>query len=78
MLVFMRRNGERVVIDNHVEVVVLEIRGNQVKLGIRAPREIPVHRGEVHDSIQDELGVEFVRDDTSAEFIEYVLETQAA
>jgi len=52
MLVFMRRSGERLVVDNHVELTILEIRGNQVRVGIRAPREVPVHRGEVHDAIQ--------------------------
>lgn len=58
MLVVMRRAGERLVIDSRIEVTILEVRGNRVRVGIRAPREVPVHRGEVQDAIEedDELG----------------------
>jgi carbon storage regulator len=47
MLVLSRRNGERIVIDGNITVTVVEIRGNQVRLGIEAPKEVPVWRGEL-------------------------------
>ena len=47
MLVLSRRVGERLVIDDRITVTVVEIRGGQIRLGIEAPREIPVWREEV-------------------------------
>ena len=47
MLILGRKCEETIVINDDIEVTVLEIRGGQVKLGIRAPRSIPVHRAEV-------------------------------
>ena len=51
MLVLSRKTDERIVIDEIV-IVVLDVRGDKVRLGIEAPKEIPVHRGEVHDQIK--------------------------
>lgn len=51
MLVFSRKKGERVVIDNQTEVVVLEITKNRVKLGFAGPAEVPIHRKEVEVEI---------------------------
>ena len=48
MLVIRRRAGEKLVIGDNVEVEILEIASSQVKIGIRAPREVPVVRGEIH------------------------------
>ena len=53
MLALSRKKNEALVIDNNVEVTVLEIKGEQVKLGITAPREVPVYRKEVYVQIQD-------------------------
>lgn len=53
MLVLSRKKNEALVINNNVEVTVLEIKGEQVKLGITAPREVPVYRKEVYVQIQD-------------------------
>ena len=53
MLALSRRKNESLVIDNHIEVTVLEIRGDQVKIGISAPKEIPVYRKEVYLQIQE-------------------------
>ena len=47
MLVLCRRIGERLVIDDKITVTVIEIRGGQIRLGVEAPREIPVWREEV-------------------------------
>jgi carbon storage regulator len=47
MLVLSRRNGESIVIDGKITVTVVEIRGGQIRLGIEAPKEVPVRREEV-------------------------------
>ncbi len=53
MLALSRKKGEALVINNNVEITVLEIRGEQVKLGITAPKEVPVYRKELYVQIQD-------------------------
>ncbi len=53
MLALSRKKNEALVINNNVEITVLEIKGEQVKLGISAPREVPVYRKEVYLQIQD-------------------------
>lgn len=54
MLVLTRRPGESIVIGEEIVVTVLEVRGESVRLGITAPREIPVHREEVFAQIKAE------------------------
>jgi len=54
MLVLTRKLNQSIVIDGWIEVVVLEVRGEQVRLGIRAPKDVPVHRKEIFEQIQDE------------------------
>jgi carbon storage regulator len=51
MLVLSRKVGESIVIGNDVVLTVLEVRGEQVRLGIVAPRSVTVHRKEVHDEL---------------------------
>lgn len=53
MLALSRKKNEALVINNNIEITVLEIKGEQVKLGITAPREVPVYRKEVYVQIQD-------------------------
>lgn len=53
MLALSRKKNEALVINNNIEITVLEIKGEQVKLGISAPREVPVYRKEVYVQIQD-------------------------
>lgn len=52
MLVLSRRKDERIIIGDDVEIMVVEIRGDKVRLGINAPKEMPVHRREVYDAIK--------------------------
>ena len=52
MLALSRKKNEALVINNNIEITVLEIKGEQVKLGIQAPREVPVYRKEVYVQIQ--------------------------
>lgn len=54
MLALTRKKGESLVVDNHIEVTVLEIRGDQVKIGINAPKDVPIYRKEVYLQIQEE------------------------
>ena len=54
MLALTRKKGESLVLNNDIEVTVLEIRGDQVKIGVKAPREVPVYRKEVYLQIQKE------------------------
>jgi len=51
MLVLSRKKNESIVIDNNITVTVVEIRGDKVRLGIVAPKEVPVHRQEVYEAI---------------------------
>lgn len=52
MLVLTRKTNESIMIGDQIELVVVDIHGDQVKLGIRAPREVSVHRKEVYDEIK--------------------------
>ena len=54
LLVLSRRRDQTLVIGDNVEVTVLEIKGGQVRLGINAPRAVPVHRGEIHANATEE------------------------
>ena len=53
MLALSRKKNEAIVINNNIEITILEVKGEQVKLGIAAPKEIPVYRKEVYIQIQN-------------------------
>lgn len=53
MLALSRKKSEALIINNNIEITVLEIKGEQVKLGISAPKEVPVYRKEVYVQIQN-------------------------
>lgn len=54
MLALSRKKNEALVINNNIEITVLEIKGDQVKIGVSAPKDIPVYRKEVYLQIQKE------------------------
>ena len=56
MLVLSRKKNESIVINNDITIVVVEIRGDKVRLGVEAPKEVPVHRREVYDAIHRAAG----------------------
>ena len=58
MLILTRRVGESLMIGDDVTVTVLEVKGNQVRIGVNAPREVAVHREEIYQRIQKEKGGE--------------------
>ncbi|MCI5954378.1 MAG: carbon storage regulator CsrA [Lachnospiraceae bacterium] len=53
MLALSRKKNEAIVINNNIEVTILEVKGDQVKVGITAPKEVPVYRKEVYVQIQN-------------------------
>ena len=53
VLVLSRKVNQRIMIGDDIEIVVVDIRGEQVQIGIKAPRDIPVHRLEVYDTIRE-------------------------
>tara|TARA_B100000780_G_C21087771_1_gene438282 strand:- start:31 stop:258 length:228 start_codon:yes stop_codon:yes gene_type:complete len=58
MLILTRRVGETLVIGDDVTVTVLGVRGNQVRLGVNAPKDVAVHREEIYQRIQNEKDAE--------------------
>jgi len=70
MLVLSRKKNESIVINDDITIVVVEIRGDKVRLGVEAPKEVPVHRREVFDAIRRNEaanGSKPKEDDTAAE-----------
>jgi len=66
MLVLSRKKDESIVINNDITIVVVEIRGDKVRLGVEAPKEVPVHRQEVFEAIaRGEAVVESVDADSA-------------
>jgi len=58
MLVLSRKKNESIVINDDITIVVVEIRGDKVRLGIEAPKEVPVHRNEVYEAIRRNVQME--------------------
>lgn len=54
MLVLSRKKNESICIGNEIRVMIVEVRGDKVRLGIDAPKEIPVHREEIFEAIRNE------------------------
>lgn len=54
MLVLSRKKNESIIINDHITVTVVEIRGDKVRLGIEAPKDVSVHRREVYEAIQNQ------------------------
>ena len=80
MLALTRKKGEALVINNNIEITVLEIRGDQIKLGITAPKDVPVYRKEVYLQIQKENqeaisldGIEALKAEKQSEGVKFLL-----
>lgn len=56
MLVLTRRIGETIVVGDNVQVTILGLNGNQIRVGVNAPKDIPIHRQEIYERIQKEKG----------------------
>jgi len=59
MLALTRKKGEALMVNNNVEITILEVRGDQVKIGIEAPKDVPIYRKEVYLQIQEENKASF-------------------
>lgn len=59
MLALTRKKGEALIVNNNVEITILEVRGDQVKVGISAPKDVPIYRKEVYLQIQAENKASF-------------------
>jgi carbon storage regulator len=57
MLILTRRTGESLKIGDNIEITVLGVKGNQVRIGINAPKDVPVHREEIYTRIKEERGL---------------------
>ena len=66
MLALTRKKGEALVINNNIEITVLEIRGDQIKIGISAPKDVPIYRKDVYLQIQQENEVAISADGLDA------------
>jgi len=55
MLVLSRKKNESIIINDNITVTVIEIRGDKVRIGIEAPKDVTVHRREVYDAIQNQI-----------------------
>lgn len=64
MLILTRRVGESLMIGDEINVTVLGIKGNQVRIGVNAPKDVAVHREEIYQRIQQENGGEVVSTET--------------
>lgn len=53
MLALSRKKDEAIIINNNIEVTIIEVKGDQVKLGISAPKSVPIYRKEVYEQIQE-------------------------
>lgn len=52
MLVLSRKKNESIIINDNITIVVVEVRGDKVRLGVEAPKDVPVHRNEVYEAIR--------------------------
>ena len=69
MLVLSRKKNESIIINDQITLTVIEIRGDKVRLGIEAPKDVPVHRREVYDAIQAQFRhLETTKGPQSADF----------
>lgn len=67
MLVLSRKKNESIVINDDITIVVVEIRGDKVRLGVEAPKEVPVHRREVYDAIKGVIDKEAADKDAAVD-----------
>ena len=67
MLVLSRQRDESIMIGDDVEITIVDVRGDKVRLGITAPKSIPVHRREIYDAIQREKAAGTADTDKTAE-----------
>lgn len=75
MLVLSRKKNESIVIDENIVITVVEIRGDKVRLGIQAPKEVPIHRNEIYEAICNERAAQSSAEQTASEPRDHVSPT---
>jgi len=78
MLVLTRKRDESIMIGDEIKITVVDVRGDQVKLGIEAPRHVPVHREEIYREIQEENRRAALKDTPDLAALERVLHRSGA
>ncbi len=58
MLVLSRKLNESIIIDDQIKITIVEIRGDKIRIGIEAPKNVAVHRREIYDAIQRQISIE--------------------
>lgn len=66
MLALTRKKNEALVINNNIEITVLDIKGDQIKIGIQAPKDVPIYRKEVYLQIQEANKISMSEDNAAA------------
>lgn len=71
MLILTRKKNEQIMIGNDIVITVTDIRGDKIRLGVEAPKEVPVHRSEIYEAIkrQEQEAVNQEKENTDAESI---------
>lgn len=75
MLILSRKTNESIIIGDNIEVMIVEIKGDQVKLGIKAPKEVSLYRGEIYLAIQEE-NKEAAKSNTSTADVANLIKTK--
>ena len=75
MLALTRKKGESLVINNNIEITVLEIRGDQIKIGITAPNDVPIYRKEVYLQIDFQISGFIYRQDVIYRILKQVTDS---
>ena len=76
MLILARKIGQSITVANNIHITILEINHNEVRLGIRAPRDVPIFRDEIYEKIQKQNQAAAEKSETDLKWLTQVLKTE--